>query len=223
MTNSFEKSNRIKNRTKGFILLPLVFVLITAIIFYAVISPIVFPFTSAISMLFLDSRSGQDNILYSGITNITSLNLKASEIELPTYGTMFGHIEIDDTQVDADLYFGDGVKQLNRGVGIYEGSSMPGFGKTILMAAHNNTFFSTLGSARVGSQVHINTNYGTYIYKVRDSRVANEDDATAYDLAADHENLIMYTCYPFDTLGLTPQRYFVYADYVSGPKVDINN
>jgi sortase A len=30
----------------------------------------------------------------------------------------------------------------------------------------------------------------------------------------------MYTCYPFDELGLTDQRFFVYAKYVSGPQID---
>ena len=35
-----------------------------------------------------------------------------------------------------------------------------------------------------------------------------------------HENLILYTCYPFDALGFTPNRYFVYAKYVSGPVLD---
>lgn len=45
-------------------------------------------------------------------------------------------------------------------------------------------------------------------------------DRTAYDLSADYENLIMYTCYPFDALGLTPQRYFVYAKLVSGTPID---
>ena len=35
-----------------------------------------------------------------------------------------------------------------------------------------------------------------------------------------NENLILYTCYPFDALGFTPNRYFVYASYTSGPELD---
>ena len=45
-------------------------------------------------------------------------------------------------------------------------------------------------------------------------------DVTAYDLAADQESLILYTCYPFDEIGLTSQRFFVYADYTSGVVID---
>ena len=43
-------------------------------------------------------------------------------------------------------------------------------------------------------------------------------DDTAYDLLQDKEQLIMYTCYPFEMLvGITKQeRLFVYADKISG-------
>ena len=30
----------------------------------------------------------------------------------------------------------------------------------------------------------------------------------------------MYTCYPFDALGFTQERYFVYASYTSGPVLE---
>lgn len=221
MSNYSRNSGRIKKRTKGFILVPLVFILITVIAFYAILSPILAPFSSAFSMLFLDSRTQQDQILYSQPVNMTDSTISVSNIELPNYGDLFGNIQIDNTAVNADLYFGDGVTQLNKGVGIYEGSSKPGFGNTVLIAGHNNTFFSTLGDAKVGSNVYINTNYGSYVYKITDMKVADENDITAYNLYSDHENLIMYTCYPFATLGITPQRYFVYADYVSGPQINI--
>ena len=47
--------------------------------------------------------------------------------------------------------------------------------------------------------------------------VVQETDTTAYDLDADTENIILYTCYPFGILTRTTQRYFVYGDLVSGP------
>ena len=64
------------------------------------------------------------------------------------------------------------------------------------------------------------TEYGEYHYTVTGTRVATDTDTTAYDLDATEENLIMYTCYPFDALGYTPLRYFVYAKYVSGPVIE---
>ena len=106
------------------------------------------------------------------------------------------------------------------GVGIYNGSFIPGYGKTILVAGHNNTYFNGLKYAKKGQIIKIRTNYGNYRYEITDTQIKDKNDRSAYDLSADHENLILYTCYPFDELGLTPNRFFVYAKPVSGPVID---
>lgn len=80
-----------------------------------------------------------------------------------------------------------------------------------------STVLKTQQSVR---SVEIKTSYGNYIYEITDTAVKKATDRTAYDLSADYENLIMYTCYPFDALGLTTQRYFVYAKLVSGTPID---
>ncbi|MBQ5559258.1 MAG: sortase, partial [Lachnospiraceae bacterium] len=66
----------------------------------------------------------------------------------------------------------------------------------------------------------IRTNYGNYQYEITGTKITDNEDRSAYDLAKNEENLIMYTCYPFDTLGLTNLRAFIYAKYVSGPVID---
>ena len=63
----------------------------------------------------------------------------------------------------------------------------------------------------------IETSYGTYHYEVKETKVINETDTGAIDYSIDHEQLVMYTCYPFDMLSHTPYRFIVYADLVSGP------
>ena len=52
--------------------------------------------------------------------------------------------------------------------------------------------------------------------QVRETKILNESDPQAVDLLQKKE-LVMYTCYPFDMLSSTDQRFFVYADKVSGP------
>ena len=106
---------------------------------------------------------------------------------------------------------------MRNGVGIYAGSFVPGYGGTILVAGHNNTYFNGLKNAQVGQRVEIKTNY---VYEITDTAVKSANDSSAYDLSADYENLIMYTCYPFDELGLTSKRFFVYAKLVSGTQID---
>ena len=71
----------------------------------------------------------------------------------------------------------------------------------------------------MGDIVTITTSYGVFEYQVTDMQVKSSTDKSAYDLKQDKEQLILYTCYPFDMLGLTPNRYFVYADKISGPSI----
>lgn len=115
---------------------------------------------------------------------------------------------------------------MNAGVGTYKDDSrvgIPGEGKTILLAGHNNTFFNDLQHAEAGATVTIMTHYGVYTYEVTGTEILDYQDETAYDFTRTDENLILYTCYPFDALGFTPNRFFVYAKYVSGPVLDANS
>ena len=146
-----------------------------------------------------------------------------SSITYPSKGDRYGRITIAGTTVDAPVYYGDTNSILNRGVGTYvdsSGAGIPGESKTILMAGHNNTFFNDLQSVEVGDVVTIETHYGTYTYTVERCEVRDYQDTTTYDFTRTDENLILYTCYPFDALGFTPNRYFVYASYTSGPELD---
>ena len=161
----------------------------------------------------LFSELGQD-------IETSSEAIKASELVYPNAGDMFGHITVKGTAVDADVYYGDGSRQLNRGAGIYTGGGIPGGSGTILMAGHCNTYFHDLGSAAPGDKIVLKTHYGAYEYEVTGAKVADYQDTSTYDFSRGDENLILYTCYPFDSLGFTPERYFVYAKYVSGPMID---
>jgi sortase A len=217
-------SSKVKSRTKGFVIVPLVLSTVTVILLCILVSPFIGTVTSAANLFVLNEKKADEKILYSGtVQDGNNGTLKISEINVPNYGDMYGKISVDDTEINADLYFGDGAKELNKGVATYNGSFPPGFGRTVLLAGHNNTYFHTLGSAKVGSIIHINTNYGIYTYKVTSTKVADDSDKTAYDLSAKNENLVMYTCYPFDMIGVTSKRYFVYADFISGPKIDLYN
>ncbi len=217
-------------RLMAYICVPLVFTLLGYSVIYAVGSPLFSPFLSILQMISLKQpldfqNDNLDSIFSEGMTQPTPDKtddgevLKASGITFPTFGTHYGELRIDGTSVKAPLYFGDSKVILKKGVGQYNGSFYPGCGGTIIIGGHNNTFFHNLDEAVVGKIVVLETNYGTYTYEVTETAVKKATDKTAYDLKATQENLVLYTCYPFDTLGLTPDRYYVYAKYVSGPKI----
>ena len=124
--------------------------------------------------------------------------LPLSSVTYPSEGDRYATITISGTNVDAPVYYGDTSKILNAGVGTYKDDSrvgIPGEGKTILLAGHNNTFFNDLQHAEAGATVTITTHYASTPMRSphRDPRLSDE---TAYDFTRTDENLILYTCYP---------------------------
>ena len=137
----------------------------------------------------------------------------------PQPGDKLGRISIEGTQVDCALYYGDSDAEFDKGAGLYTGTGIPGEGRTIISGAHTNTYYRDLESVEEGDEILVSTRYGDYKYRVTGTRVATDTDTTAYDLEADHENLVLYTCYPFGTTQYTDERYFVYADLTEGPAI----
>ncbi|MDF2544145.1 MAG: hypothetical protein K0S47_3863 [Herbinix sp.] len=143
-----------------------------------------------------------------------------SEVAVPLYETYYAKISCERVNLIAPIYWGDSDKALKQGVGQYIGSFMPGYGKPLLMSSHDSTYFAPLEDIEIGDVIQITTNYGDYEYKVTDLKVTNASDRSAFDLTQDKEELILYTCYPFGAMiGVKNERYFVYADKISGPEI----
>lgn len=212
----------------SFIIFPIVFCTILIFIAYILAKPKIPLILSASEFIFtkdtpnfdkkpVDIFEAKKNQVLPETNDLIHLDPK----DFPNEGERFGELIIDSASINAPLYYDDTERELLLGLGTSKVAYIPGSNKTVLIGGHNNTYFNNLGKATIGENILINTNYGKYVYKVTASKVARFDDTTAYDLNANKENLILYTCYPFDTLGLTPERYFVYAEYISGPKLDL--
>lgn len=228
MSDKKRRHKRKKISGKSFIILPVIFFISIYLILYAVLAPTCSTIFKAAGFFFSDTEknySTEYNSIFVPIsedeTSVVDENknqyIDINEIEYPKYGEHFGQLIIEDCSIDTKLFMGDGDIALRNGVGIYYGSLIPGYGGTILVAGHNNTAFNGLKNAEKGQIVTIKTSYGNYTYEITETAVKKANDSSAYDLSVDKENLIMYTCYPFDELGLTSNRFFVYAKFVSGP------
>ena len=240
--NSTDRHSSYK-KVAAYLLVPLLFAFLGGFVFFLCFSKQIEFVRSAIAMLsadrtpdFLEETTESiyqgGNVFAHGADEIgdgpgtegaqgpeTSGTVDAAIVVIPDYGTHYANFSIESVSIQADLYFGDSKQVLKKGVGQYIGSFLPGFGRPILISGHNHTFFHPLKDLCIGDIVTITTNYGIYEYEVTDMQVKRADDKTAYDLSQKVEQLIFYTCYPFDELGLTPYRYFVYADKQSGPIV----
>ncbi len=143
----------------------------------------------------------------------------SSVITFPKYGDLYGELRISSADIVAPLYYGDSEELLKKGVCQYNGSMFIGSGTTALISGHNNTYLHTLDRVKVGDIIEIDTNYGDYVYEVETVSIEKAHDGSWYDLGSEQEYLELYTCYPFNALGLTRNRFCVGARYVSGPKI----
>lgn len=138
----------------------------------------------------------------------------------PADGENYGRLTISGTAVDCNLYYGDTEAELALGAGTYRQTCIPGEDGTVLIAGHTGTFFRDFESAALGADICIETRWGEYHYQITDMRVFDKNDTSAYDLNADTENVLLYTCYPFGQVELTDQRYMLYGSFVSGPLLE---
>ena len=71
----------------------------------------------------------------------------------------------------------------------------------------------TENKVKIDDEVIIEASYGTFTYKVYESKVVKETDLEAFDVQEDEEILLMYTCWPINrsVFGRKTQRLVVYA------------
>lgn len=206
--------------------MPLFFSILGIGIVYVAALPLI-QTVSALSKLVISSEVPTFNqedtltsIFEAPVNSAENGTIAASSFSMPSVGIHYGNISCERIGLDAPLYFGDSSTILKNGVGQYTGSHIPGSNGPILLAAHNTTFFLPLQNVENGDIITITTNYGTFEYSVTGYKVYDKRDKSAYNLSQNNEQLIMYTCYPFNMLGSLDDRFFVYADKISGPEID---
>lgn len=211
--------HRKKHNGITFFVYPIIFLIINIALLYIAFGSTLKTIVNAIDIVTLDNTPSFSNDADSDVPKIVQPK-EGAKIVVPSVGDLYANLTINSANITGSVYYGDSEDLLRKGIGTYTGTYIPGQRRTILMAAHNNAEFHNLGKVKPGDIIDITTSYGQYQYEITSSRVALATDTTAYDLTKEEENIILYTCYPFDTLGLTPQRYFVYGKYVSGPQVE---
>lgn len=209
-----------------YIVVPLLFVVGIFLVLGLTLGPVFAPYLGIAQYFFAKAPAAQPTDLFTGVVDSAladQAKIPLSSFAYPGKGDLYGNLVIGGTPVNAPVYYGDGTRQLNQGAGTYVdsfGSGIPGEGKTILIGGHNTTFFNGLQDVKEDDIVTFTTHYGKYEYRVTSMNVALATDESTYDFSRKDENLILYTCYPFDMFGLTAERYFVYAEYLSGPVID---
>lgn len=130
----------------------------------------------------------------------------------PGYGTRYGNIVIEDLDIDLPLYFGDTLKILRNGVGQSSGGYFPGEGGSIICMGHNNSgYLRRLPEIEIGTKIQIKATYGTFTYVVYDTKIVPQENLDAVPIQDEEEILMLYTCYPVNSIGHAKNRFITYA------------
>jgi len=110
--------------------------------------------------------------------------------------------------LEAPVAEGTSASVLSVAVGHVPASSWPGTSGTVVLAAHDVTWFSHVDQLAVGSPLVLATPCRTYLYRVTDHRVVVAGTPIDQTVAP---RLVLVTCYPLNALFLTSERYVVEA------------
>ena len=162
-----------------------------------------------INMISIDQK---DTIINSEVKFDTlSKRLK----DYPLWGSEFGTITISSVDINLPIYQGDTLDIIKYGIGHFSGSLFPGEGGTIILAGHNTRqFLYHLPDVKIDDEIVVKTTYGTFSYKIYETKIIDAKDNDAFPFYKDKEVLMIYTCYPVNTIGHKTKRFLVYANKV---------
>lgn len=140
---------------------------------------------------------------------------KSTITNYPEYGSRYGNIKIESLDINLSLYYGDKLSILKNGVGQSSGSYFPGEGGSIICMGHNTkAFLYKLPQIKKGAIIEVETTYGTFKYKVDNTKIVNMYNVDELPIQKYEEVLMLYTCYPVNGLGHKTDRFVVYAKKV---------
>lgn len=149
------------------------------------------------------------------VVQLTEKKFIINDIQMyrPKVGSTIGKILIPSINLDYPLINGDDEDELSKGVGHDIGTALPGEKDNVVLTGHRDTVFRNLGKVKVGDIITLETYYGDFKYKVTGTRIVKENDQTVI-IKTGKEMLTIYTCYPFEYIGIPKERYVVTCDFV---------
>ncbi len=132
----------------------------------------------------------------------------------PEVGDTIGSLVIPALDQEIPIIHGVGEDELEKGIGHFAQSVLPGENDNSVLSGHRDTVFRDLGKLELGDQFIVNTSAGTFTYEIINTQIVDKDDKTIIT-PSDHAVLTVTTCYPFSYVGAAPDRYILSAELVS--------
>jgi sortase A len=131
----------------------------------------------------------------------------------PKKGANIGELVIPKLGASLPIFHGTDEEELEKGVGHFPKSVLPGENDNSVLSGHRDTVFRKLGEVGKGDTLIVKTTAGTFTYKVKNVRIVDKDDRTVI-VPKPRATLTVSTCYPFDFIGSSPQRFILVAELI---------
>lgn len=128
----------------------------------------------------------------------------------PKMGEKIGELYIPKLSATLPIYEGTDEDELEKGVGHFAESVLPGVSDNSVLSGHRDTVFRKLGDVGEGDLLIVRTSAGEFQYKVNKVRIVDADDRTVI-VPKPRATLTVSTCYPFNYIGSAPERYILVA------------
>ncbi len=128
----------------------------------------------------------------------------------PDIGDDIGELYIPKLDAILPIYHGTSEDELEKGVGHYADSVLPGENDNSVLSGHRDTVFRKLGEVGEGDILIVRTVAGEFEYKVSKVRIVDAEDRTVI-VPKPKATLTISTCYPFEYIGSAPKRYILVA------------
>jgi len=157
-----------------------------------------------------NTTSNKENIKANTTSNKEKIeiNNKSLYIVYPSKGDYIGIISIPILNKIYPIYEGTSNDELKKGVGHFIESVLPGEQDNSVISGHRDTVFNEIGKLTLDDKVIITTEAGEFTYKVIGTRIVKKDDKTVI-VPTKEAILTITTCYPFNYIGIAPDRYII--------------
>ena len=120
-------------------------------------------------------------------------------------------LSVPGLSIEQIVLAGDSGNVLAFAPGLNRQAAKPGEGGTVVISGHRDTHFKFLQYLQDGQQIVLMTTKQQAVYEVTARQVVNAD-TTRIDVAAETDQLLLVTCYPFNSpVAGGPLRYVVSA------------
>lgn len=168
-------------------------------------------------------ESPQEKILSDTANNLKENTEEMAEINLetvllyrerPQIGDEIGQLTIPVINATLPIFHGTDEDELERGVGHYRGSVLPGEPDHTILSGHRDTVFRELKDVEIGDELIVATSAGQFAYEVVDIYIVDAEDTTVIRPTG-KPTISLTTCYPFNFIGNAPDRYIIEGELVA--------